>query len=413
MALKSELVAKRNELEALNKKVFKIRDDSKQDNGEFDLMKATELDGKDVTERLANFQKMAARQTELGKDIKSLVDSLAALEAEPQSDEPARKMVHGDGQTERKSLGQRFVESASFKGYQEGKVSLKDIKADFDVELKTLITEAAGFAPPVVRTGEVVPYAVEPVRFFNIMPKGQTGAAAVTYMEETTRTQAAAAATEGTGAYGESTFALEEKSVTVQNIGHLVRVTDQQIEDVPQMQDLIDTELRAGLLEILDTYAISGSGSSPVPLGILNKTGIISRPADGDQLADAAYKAMTDVMVTGKANASIVLVHPLDWQTLRLERTDDGVYIWGNPSTIGPETLWGLPVVKSTRITKGQAMIGDLQTFGKYFERRGILVEMTDSHDTNFAYGIKAIRATVRGCFRWSRASAFCKISDL
>lgn len=414
MALKSELVEKRNELAVVNAKVAKVRADTKSDNGELDLMKSAELSGKDATERLEDFRKMLARQDDLGKQVDSLVKAITSLESEPEPQEPARKMEHGEPAREVKSIGQRFVESKAYKGWQEGKVDLRDVKMEFgDVNLKTLITTGAGWAPPTIRTGEVVGYAVEPVRFFTLMPKGATGAAAITYMEETTRTQSAAAATEGSGAYAESTFALTERSVTVQNIGHLARVTTQQVEDVPQMQDFIDNELRAGLLEILDQYAITGTGVSPIPLGILAKTGLLTQAGAGDEMADAVYKAMTQVIVTGKANPSFVLCHPNDWQSLRLLRTTDGMYIWGNPAERGPETLWGLPVVKSTRITEGTALTGDLAGFGKYFERRGVLVEMTDSHDTNFAYGILAIRATVRGCFRWTRAAAFCQVTDI
>lgn len=412
MGINAELVEKRNELNAIRAKMAKINKEAK-DGNDFDFTKATDLTG-DKTERLDQYRKNLARMDDLAKEVEALADAERGSKAD-YSDEPEIKgMVHAYGIQEEKSLGQRFIESESFKAYQEGKLDKWKVRADFpEMGLKTLISTGAGWAPPTIRTGEVVMYPTEPTRFFDFLPKAATGSAAITYMEETTRDQTAAAATEGTGAYTESTFALTERSVTVQNIAHYVTVTDQQIEDVPQMQDLIDTELRMGLREVLDAYAISGTGVSPIPLGILSKTGIQTQVADGDQLPDAVYKAMVKVEATGKANPTFVLVNPYDWQTVRLQRTDDGVYIWGNPSTIGPETLWGLPVIKSTRITQGTAVTGDAAMFGKYFERRGVLVEMTDSHSTNFIYGIKCIRATVRGCFRWSRAAAFCKVTGI
>lgn len=410
MGVKAELVEKRNELNDLRKKMAKINTEAK-DGNDFDFSKATDLTG-DKAERLDQYRKNLARMDDLGKEVQALADAERGTK-ESYEEQEIKSMIHPQGQQEAKSLGQRFVDSESFKAFKKGQIKFGQVSADFpDIGLKT-ITTSAGWAPPTIRTGEVVMYPTEATRFFDFLPEATTGAAAVTYMEETTRTQDAAAETEATGAYNESAYALTERSVTVQNIAHFVTVTDQQVEDVPQMQDLIDTELRLGLREVLDTYAITGSGIAPIPLGILYKSGIGTQVADGDQLPDAVYKAMVKVQAVGKADPNFVLVNPYDWQTVRLQRTDDGVYIWGNPSTIGPETLWGLPVIRSTRITKGNAVTGDAARFGKYFERRGVLVEMTDSHDTNFIYGIKCIRATVRGCFRWSRAAAFCQVTGI
>jgi hypothetical protein len=411
MGVKTELVEKRNELDDLRKKMAKINTESK-DGNDFDFSKATDLTG-DKTERLDQYRKNIARMDDLGKEVQALADAVRGTK-ESYEEQEIKSMIHPQGQQESKSLGQRFFDSPSWKAYKKGDIKFDQINVEFpEINLKTLMTTSAGWAPPTIRTGEVVMYPTEATRFFDFLPKANTGAAAVTYMEETTRDQDMAAETEGSGVYNESTYVLTERSVTVQNIASHVTVTDQQIEDVPQMQDLIDTELRMGLREQLDEYAITGSGIAPIPLGILYKSGIGTQVADGDQLPDAVYKAMVKVQAVGKADPNFVLVNPYDWQTVRLQRTDDGVYIWGNPSTIGPETLWGLPVIKSTRITKGTSVTGDAARFGKYFERRGVLVEMTDSHDTNFIYGIKCIRATVRGCFRWSRAAAFCKVTGI
>jgi hypothetical protein len=411
MGVKTELVEKRNELDDLRKKMAKINTESK-DGNDFDFSKATDLTG-DKTERLDQYRKNIARMDDLGKEVQALADAVRGTK-ESYEEQEIKSMIHPQGQQESKSLGQRFFDSPSWKAYKKGDIKFDQINVEFpEINLKTLMTTSAGWAPPTIRTGEVVMYPTEATRFFDFLPKANTGAAAVTYMEETTRDQDMAAETEGSGVYNESTYVLTERSVTVQNIASYVTVTDQQIEDVPQMQDLIDTELRMGLREQLDEYAITGSGIAPIPLGILYKSGIGTQVADGDQLPDAVYKAMVKVQAVGKADPNFVLVNPYDWQTVRLQRTDDGVYIWGNPSTIGPETLWGLPVIKSTRITKGTSVTGDAARFGKYFERRGVLVEMTDSHDTNFIYGIKCIRATVRGCFRWSRAAAFCKVTGI
>lgn len=414
MALKQELVEKRNRLEAINKKIAKVREESKADNGEFDLMKASELDGKDSNERLHNFRKMIAETEDLGGQVDKLAAAMKSLEAEPEREE--RGFVPEAQKQERKTIGQMIVESPKYKAMldnRDGKGGLGNFAIQIPMDMKTLITRAAGFAPESLRTGEIVPYAYEPVKLFAMIPKAPTSYGTIKYMEETTRTQAAAGKAEGSGTYAESTFVTTEQSVTVETIGHSAEVTDEQVEDAPQFADFIDTEMRNGIMEALDSYLLNGSGSTPAPLGVLNVSTIQTHAAAGDTMVDAFFKAMMEVVTTGKTDPTVSVIHPLDFQTIRLERTADGVYVWGNPADIGPMRLWGLPLVYTTNITRGYGLTGDMAKFAKYFELRGIVIEMTDSHNTDFLYGIKRIRASVRGAFRWSRPTAFNKLTGL
>jgi len=128
---------------------------------------------------------------------------------------------------------------------------------------------------------------------------------------------------------------------------------------------------------------------------------------------DAVYKASTKVRVTGRALPDAAVFHPNDWESIRLTRTADGIYILGNPQDPGPDRIWGLRVVQSDNQTENTAVVGDFANFSRFRLRRDVLVERTNSHDTYFTSGKQAIRAGIRCAFVWSRAAAFCTVTGI
>jgi HK97 family phage major capsid protein len=141
--------------------------------------------------------------------------------------------------------------------------------------------------------------------------------------------------------------------------------------------------------------------------------GIQTQAKGTDPTPDAIYKAIVKVEVTGQAVANAVLMHPNDWQNIRLLRTADGIYIWGNPSDTGPERIWGLQVVRAQAATAGTAIVGDFANFCQLAVRRGIEVQISNSHSTFFAEGKQALRADMRAAFVVFRPTAFCTVTGL
>jgi hypothetical protein len=356
-------------------------------------------------------------------DCKSKVDELlvvaraARVAAEGKSAEDGRESGDGTaGDHERKnrgrkSFGEMLLESAAIKGYQPG--SGIGPQAHLDMELKTLFQTSAGWDPEDTRTGRVAEYATRPApHVVNYLPQTTTQQSTVLYMEETTFTNNAAEAAEG-AAYGEAALAYTEKNSEVRKVAVFLPVTDEQFADEPRARAMVENRLPFMLQQRLDLQVLTGDGSAPNLRGTENVSGINSQALGVDTIPDAIYKAMTSIRDTGYAEPSVVFIRPAKWQTVRLQKTADGLYIWGHPSEAGPERIWGVPVVQTNAVTATKAVLGDYSNHSELVVRRGVDVQISNSHGTYFTSGILALRADVRVALIHYRPSAFSVVTGL
>lgn len=354
--------------------------------------------------------------TDLGTEVDRLRNVQKAAEAADGPDDPKVEPGAPRPTGQRiKSLGDMFVESDAF----TKKAGSIGPEATLDVDpmamlrpRNTLMETGAGWAPESTRSGLLVLDAQRPVQVTDLIPAIQWGQAAYPYMEETTFTSNAAEAAEG-GTYGEAALVLTEQSSTVRKVTVWLPVTDEQLADVPGARGYIDARLRFMLQQRLDAQILTGNGTAPNLEGVNNVTGIQTQAKGADPTPDAVYKALTKVRVTGRAMPNAAIFHPNDWQDVRLLRTADGVYIWGNPSEAGPERIWGVQVVQSDAQTENTAVVGDFANFSLLPVRRGIDMQVTNSHASDFINGKQAIRADMRTALVFTRPAAFCTVTGI
>lgn len=280
------------------------------------------------------------------------------------------------------------------------------------LQFKTLMQTTAGYAPESIRIGGFVEDAVRPIQLLDIIPMGQTSYEKVVYMEETTRTHSAAEKAEG-ATYAESAFAFTERESSVRKITDSLPVTDEQLEDVPFIEGYINSRLMFGLRQRLDGQVLTGDGVAPNLEGIANNGSIQTQAKGADPTPDAFYKAMTKIRVTGRAMPTHHIIHPNDWQQIRLLRTADGIYIWGAPSEAGPERMWGLPVVQCDAGSENTGYVGSFQpAWISLFEKRGVDMQVGYT-GTQFVEGKRTIRADMRYAFVIFRPEAFCSVTGI
>ncbi len=436
MAVKDlTLTQAREKLAAKQDELGKVFAEAKTDGG-YDFNKVVCL-GADVKGSIAVAEKvkqMNAELNELGEHCDTL-DAAEKAAREHGDREKAQRGFplpgaggsKGDAPGAIKSIGQMVEES---KGYQAwlGKGAPEGVTLTFDemwpsdmlakgmafatIGAKALMTTGAGYAPEAVRLPGFVEATSRPVQLLDIIPTDRTGQNSVKYMEETLRTHAAAETAEG-AAFAESAFAFTERDSPVRKITDSVPVTDEQLEDVTMIGGYINGRLIFGIRQRLDGQVLIGTGAGSNLRGLKNVVGIQTQAKGADPVPDAFFKAMTKVRTVGRAVPTHSVMHPNDWQAIRLLRTADGVYIWGNPSEAGPERLWGLPVVQEDADAAGTGYVGSFQpAHVGLFERRGVDVQI-GYVDAQFKEGKRTVRADMRAALAWFRPAAFCSVPGL
>ena len=390
----------------------------------FDAHKV-EQDGKttyDLTpEQLDDVRARMAEINAIGKSRDDVLETeqMAAANKSIQDElsKPRRPNFGGNPQgnapePSQKGVGEQFVESKAYQDFLRNHATGQESDAVFiDLRLKTLLTTTTGWVPQAVRSTVVVPYATYQPQVTDLIPTIQITQNAFIYMEETTFTNAAAETAEG-AAKPEATLALTERTSPVRKIAVWIPVTDEQLEDVPGMQEYIENRLGFMVRQRLNTQILVGNGTPPNLLGIVSVVGVQTQAKSTDATPDAIYKAMTKVRVTGQAMPSAYVTHPNDWQEVKLLRTTDGIYIWGNPSEMGPDRIWGLPVVQDQGLTEGTGIVGDFQNYSILAERKGLTIKVGYQND-DFIKNQRSIVAEIRVAFAVLRPTAFCLVTGI
>jgi HK97 family phage major capsid protein len=357
---------------------------------------------------------MGKRFDELAR-LEAIAEQSKRDQARPASDErPAGGERRQDEET--KSIGQRFAEHETTKRYKGLNRREYGIAFDdFDVTeamygQKTTMTTSAGWSAPNPRgPGVVLSAQLQPV-VADLIPQDTTTASIIKYMVETTFTNNAATVAEG-AAKPEAALAFTETTSPVQKIAVTLPVTEEQLDDVPQVRALIDNRLTLMIRRTEEVQLMTGNGTPPNLTGFLNVVGIQTQAKGADSTPDAFYKAMTKVRWTGFADPSGAIVHPDDWAEIRL-LTAAGIYIWGPPMDAGPERIWGMPVVVTSGITNGTALVGDFKMFSHISRRMGLRIDVGWVND-NFKNNIQTIRAEERLSLEVYRPTAFCTVTGI
>lgn len=379
---------------------------------------------KDYTdEEVETLKTLQVEMTDLGEQWEKvgLEESAAALrkQAERQREMPKLPTPRSTRQDEHpqvKSLRQLFAESSAYQAFRTGAIKSAQIEIPEDtyqMELgqKTLLT-SADWTFLSDRQPNVLQSVTPNVTVSDLMLPGTTDSPTISYMEETTFTNAAAEVAEG-ATKPESALDFTETTETVRKIATWIPVTDELLADVPAMESYIRGRLAFMVERRRELQLISGNGTPPNLRGILNRSGIQTQAKATDPTPDAFYKAMVKIMVNADADPTGMVIHPNDWQDIRLLRTADGIYIWGSPSENGVERMWGLPVRVTTAITENTGLVGAFRPYAQLFRRSGLAITVSTEHSTYFIENKVLLLAEERLALAVYRPSAFCTVTGI
>lgn len=387
-------------------------------------------------------------------EARSLKNSFTALEglaaghaeasapaAEPRAGRPGTEGVVEAPSRDRRSIGQRFVESDDWKAFQQRvapngfsektsigagpAVQFRSILQPTRAEMRAIITGGSDTSAGAFVFNDVLPGAYpqgleRPLTIRDIITIGSTDSDTVEYVRMTAQTNAAAMTAESTvtsgsglttaaqGVKQESNLALAKVTTTVKTIAHYLAATKRAMADAGQLRTLIDSFLRYGLEEELEDQIVAGNGTGENFDGIGNLSGVQAAAWDTDALV-TTRKARTLVRTVGRAVPTAFLFNPADWETIDLLKDNEARYYFGGPANMGTPRLWGLPVVESEAVPAGLGYVGDFRKC-VLWEREQASIQVSDSHADFFIRNMVAILAEMRAAFGIVQPNALVEI---
>lgn len=391
----------------------------------------TEDDRAKITEHMQAIETLKGEKVEAEANLKTYEDMEGlSKNLGPQFGDFGRDVEVKEKTTEEvKSLGEQFIESKGYKDLMERGLQGSDWSTG-PVELKATLVSTPGTAltPPQYVPG-IVETLYQRLYVADLLGQASTNTNQVTYVSETTATNAADTVAEGQ-AKPQSTLVFGETTEPVRKIATLLPVTDELLEDAPSIAAYVNGRLTLFVKQTEEAQILLGSGTAPDIKGLIgagrNNVGTYARGTVDDN-ALALFKAMNGTRGSSQLDVDAIVVHPTNWQAIRTAKDTSGQYYGGGPfygpyggpqgpagaSQFSADSLWGTRVVVTSAITVGSALVGAFNQGAALFRRSGVSVEATNSHSTWFADNITAIRAEERLALAVYRESAFTVVTGL
>jgi Phage capsid family len=155
----------------------------------------------------------------------------------------------------------------------------------------------------------------------------------------------------------------------VETIAQWTKLTVQALSDVAGIREAVDEDLRNVLMRKVDDLLINGTGVAPEILGFWAWPGIATQIFATDAMTTIAT-AISTIVSAGAGSPTAILMHPTNWQTVRLTQVN-GVYFWGPPTETGITRIFGIPVITNVSIPAGFALVGDFR-FARIYQSMGV-----------------------------------------
>jgi HK97 family phage major capsid protein len=240
------------------------------------------------------------------------------------------------------------------------------------------------------------------------------------YVRQTVRTIAAAPVAAG-AVKPTSVITIEKVTDSVTTIAHLSEPIDRAIlNDYGSLSEFLDAELRYGVLFAEDNQLLNGNGTPPNLRGILQTAGILSQARGADAHHEAIYKGIVAIRNQDSPfEPDAIVMHPLDFQTIRLAKAADGTSLTAPIIEADPDRLWGKIVVTTRAIAQGTALCGAFGVAAKLYDREEAQVAFAESGGLGagaveiFSRNLVVARAEERVGFAVERPAAFCQVTGL
>lgn len=341
---------------------------------------------------------LQAKLTELGEKQAELARKMLTLQQSSQK-KPVGENVA--------SLGQQFVESTQYADFMAGRTTRATFSSETPVNPVSTPAGAVQKDYRGIRGAPMLPATASSV-FLHV----PTSSNSISYLKEDSFTNSAAETAEGTQK-SESTISFSEADATVRTIAHFIRITKQLAEDAPALAAYINVRMTYGLERRVEKQLLNGDGSKSNLSGIFNTGNYTAHgftdknmPANSNELD--LIRRCGAVMRKSGYWPNVLFLNPMDFDTLRGMKDNNGQYLMGSPLQSGTDIRpWGFQVVESPEVTEGKFMLADSVMGATIYDRSAPVIEMFEQDSDNVQKNLYTIRAEQRMAFAVESANCF------
>ena len=159
-----------------------------------------------------------------------------------------------------------------------------------------------------------------------------------------------------------------------------------------------------------DRQLLNGDGSGNNLKGILPQASAFADPASLAKytIIDQLRLAMLQATLAQYPATGIVL-NPIDWAKLELEKDTTGRMLIGNPQNGATPMLWRLPIVETTALAAGTFLAGAFKLGAQLFDREEVGVDVSFENDKDFEKNLVTFKCYERLALAVYRPEAFIK----
>lgn len=255
-------------------------------------------------------------------------------------------------------------------------------KSDMASMAETKVTSAGIVAPQYDPVIQGAPRQNLLIR--DLIPTTPVTGQAFTYFRELLHTMGAGMVAEG-GVKPRSDVTFEQVTDTIKKIAVWMPVTDEALDDVPQLYSYIQELLRYDLELKREGQILKGDGTGNNLNGIMTQATTFDPDLSktGDTAIDTVRRAIYQARKQSKLPPDAVVMSDLDWMNIELQKDADNRYLFANLQGLVTPVLWGRPVVASDSMdegdgttTGGEFLTGSFQQGARIYDRMSYIVKI-------------------------------------
>jgi len=297
----------------------------------------------------------------------------------------------------------KSIKEGALDGIRNGGASSArfEIKAD-DMTMNLNLTETNGM---IARETILTDYKHDPerpVHMRQLVPNGSTDGQQIRYAKETAFDVASIAMKAEGATLGQSEFTLESKVANLEKLGTFMRITEEMMNDTPQLTSYISARVPQKVLNVEDSQILTGNGTSPNIDGFATTGNHVDWAAGG--FANAIESANEyDVLVVAlnqlqlaNYQADTILVNPTDLHRIALLKNTQNDYLRQQLYTGLTPQIMGVNIVANNAVTSDAFYVANFQQASQFWIRENLAIEFAKEDSTNFRDGFVTVRVQER-----------------